>query len=92
MEIAICAAFKILGLKSYHWNEVLSNKNNAHLQLWLNAVKAKYDGIGKPFKGEDFDQMLWDYDVNAPSPQRHIHYPSFVALWGDLHISNNLPG
>lgn len=62
----MCAALDILGFRSYHWNEVLSNKNNGHLQLWLQAVQAKYDGIGKPFEGEDFDRMLWDYDVPSP--------------------------
>lgn len=63
----MCAALKVLGLTSYHWDEVLSNKNNGHLQLWLEAMHAKYDGKGKPFAGQDFDHMLWNYDVGARS-------------------------
>lgn len=62
----MCAALDVLGLRSYHWNEVIKNKNNGHLQLWLKAVQAKYDGLGEPFEGEDFDRLLWDYDVRNP--------------------------
>jgi hypothetical protein len=29
-------------------------------------MKAKYYGLGRPFTGKDFDQMLWEYDVNRP--------------------------
>ena len=67
----MCAALDVLGLRSYHWNEVLKNKNNDHLQLWLNAVQAKYDGLGVPFEGEDFDRMLWDYDARSPFHLNH---------------------
>jgi hypothetical protein len=31
--------------------------------LWHQAIDAKYHGKGKPFAGEDFDKMLWRYDV-----------------------------
>ncbi|KAL8709018.1 MAG: hypothetical protein Q9220_006227 [cf. Caloplaca sp. 1 TL-2023] len=64
---SICAALELLGLRSYHWNEVLANKKNGHLQLWLKAIQAKYDGHGVPFQGDDFDQMLWDYDILTPA-------------------------
>lgn len=60
---AMCAALRQLGLNPYHFSEVSKNNNNKHFQLWLKAVRAKYDRIGEPFRGEDFDQMLWDYDV-----------------------------
>jgi hypothetical protein len=64
----MCTALQILGLRSYHWNEVLSNKNNNHMQLWLEALEAKYDGIGKEFSGRDFDRMLWDYQALSDEP------------------------
>ena len=64
-HVAIYAALKELGLSPYHFLEVLRNKNNKHLQLWGKAVQAKYGGLGAPFEGEDFDQMLWDYDVSV---------------------------
>lgn len=73
----MCAALNVLGIRSYHWNEVLSNKNNGHLQLWLKAVRAKYDGLGDPFEGEDFDRMLWDYDVCIPMSLKASRQRSF---------------
>ncbi|KAL8842519.1 MAG: hypothetical protein Q9170_000473 [Blastenia crenularia] len=64
----MCAALDILGLRSYHWNELLANKNNDHLQLWMKAMQAKYDGVGQTFQGEDFDRMLWNYDSVSDEP------------------------
>lgn len=80
--IAICAAFRILGLNPYHFNEVSRNNNNGHFQLWLKAVQAKYDGEGEPWKGPDFDRILWNYDVSCPYStylyalaQKRIQFP-----------------
>jgi len=55
-------------MNPYHFREVLRNKKNGHIDLWLKAMKAKFDGIGKPFQGEDFDQMLWNYDSVSDTP------------------------
>ncbi|KAF5017667.1 hypothetical protein F66182_10382 [Fusarium sp. NRRL 66182] len=63
-----CAALKILGIRSYHFAEVLSNDANDHAQLWMQALRAKYDGVGKPFEREDFDRILWDYDSVSDEP------------------------
>ena len=57
------AALNILGMRCYHWEEMLKHKDNRHLKLWLAALRAKYDGEGMHFRGYDFDRMLWDYDV-----------------------------
>lgn len=38
------------------------------MELWRQAIQAKYDGQGRPFQGIDFDQMLWNYDVLNPLP------------------------
>lgn len=65
---SMCAALEVLGLRSYHWNEVLANKNNGHLQMWMKALQAKYDGLGKVFQGQAFDHMLWDYDAVSDEP------------------------
>ena len=68
--VAICAALKVLGFRAYHFSEISRNKNNQHFQQWLKAVRAKYDGVGELFKGEDFDRILWNYDV------RFFYYPA----------------
>lgn len=48
-------------MKPYHFRDIVFNTE--HMHLWLRAMKAKFDGVGKPFQGEDFDQMLGEYDV-----------------------------
>ncbi|KNG91244.1 hypothetical protein ANOM_000316 [Aspergillus nomiae NRRL 13137] len=65
---SLYAALKSLGFNTYHYNEIVKHKNNQHFQLWLEALQAKYDGIGTPFKGEDFDRMLWNYDAASADP------------------------
>ncbi|EZF34679.1 hypothetical protein H101_01784 [Trichophyton interdigitale H6] len=65
---SICAALEVLGFNPYHYNEVLKNNNNKHFEIWLEAVRAKYDGIGEPFQGADFDQLLWNYDAVTDDP------------------------
>lgn len=47
----------------YHFKEAIQNMENGHFELWLQAIRAKHDRVGKPFRGPDFDQMLWNYDV-----------------------------
>ncbi|CZS79673.1 unnamed protein product [Fusarium graminearum] len=63
-----CAALKILGFRSYHFAEVLSNDANDHVQLWMKALRAKYEGVGKPVSREDFDEILWNYDSVSDEP------------------------
>lgn len=53
---------------------MLKNNNNKHFEIWLKAVRAKYDGIGEPFQGVDFDQLLWNYDVSFLLPCS-FYYP-----------------
>jgi hypothetical protein len=36
---------------------------NDSMILWHRAVDAKFHGKGSKFTGEDFDEMLWRYDV-----------------------------
>ena len=36
-----------------------------HLHHWLAALRAKYQGRGRPFGEEEFDRLLGDYDGSA---------------------------
>ncbi|KAK5988336.1 hypothetical protein PT974_12486 [Cladobotryum mycophilum] len=65
---SICAALRELGLNPYHFSEISKNNKNKHFETWLKAVRAKYDGVGEPFKGDDFDQLLWNYDAVSDDP------------------------
>lgn len=60
-QLALYVAQKELGMKPYHFRDIAFNTE--HMQLWLTAMRAKFDGVGKPFQGKDFDQMLAEYDV-----------------------------
>lgn len=64
----MCTALQVLGITPYHFLEAKRNKDNGHMELWRQAIQAKYDGQGRPFQGIDFDQMLWNYDVLNPLP------------------------
>lgn len=46
----------------YHMREV---HKNGHGQHWIAALEAKYEGNGKPFGREEFDDFLEDYMVNT---------------------------
>ncbi|KAM5505622.1 hypothetical protein McaMca56_000269 [Microsporum canis] len=85
IRTAICAALTLLGFNPYHYNEVLKNNNNKHFDLWLKAVRAKYDGIGEPFKGADFDQLLWNYDAVSDDPCC-LFVEELVAAYPDAKV------
>jgi hypothetical protein len=57
----------------------LQNKNNGSFKKWRAAIEAKYygDKSTKPLKtAEDFDQLLWQYQVRPlPLPPHTIHRP-----------------
>ena len=44
-------------------------ENPRDCELWYEALRAKYDGVGKPFGREDFDQLLGNCQVR-PAFQR----------------------
>ncbi|KJZ70379.1 hypothetical protein HIM_10223 [Hirsutella minnesotensis 3608] len=80
---SLCAALRRLGLNPYHWEEVVKNK---HFELWLEAIQAKYDGLGEPFKGRDmFDLMLCNYDAVSASPS-YLFSEELIAAYPDAKI------
>ena len=65
-EVAMYVALRKLGYNTYHFLETSLNRANEHHKLWTEALNAKYYNRGKEFQGEDFDKMLWSYQVCAP--------------------------
>ncbi|KAF4122323.1 NAD dependent epimerase dehydratase [Geosmithia morbida] len=52
------AAMKQLGyVDTYHMMSC-SIENPPDALMWMDALRAKYDGVGKPFTREDWDQLL----------------------------------
>jgi hypothetical protein len=64
-KTALYVALKKLGYTCYHMAECGRDAANDSLTLWHAAIDAKYYGKGRKFEGEDFDKMLWRYDVRA---------------------------
>ena len=48
-------ALEMLGLKPYHTSDASKTKT---LPYWLEAVKAKYGGQGRPYGKCEFDKLL----------------------------------
>jgi hypothetical protein len=61
------AALRQLGYKPYHCMEVGLDNANGAWSNWEAAARAKYEGVGRPWKGDDFEKMLWKYDVSIVS-------------------------
>ena len=59
--LALADALEILGYKGiYHMREVFKNQ---HGKYWIAALEAKYEGKGKQYGREEFDQFLGGYMV-----------------------------
>lgn len=57
----------------YHMRTAI-NEFPKDCKMWRDAYEAKYDGNGKPFGREEWDQLLGRYSVRPPiSPPSHKH-------------------
>lgn len=36
---------------------------NKHQALWIEAIEAKFEGVGKPWQREDFEKTLAGFEV-----------------------------
>ena len=61
--VALQLGLQTLGLKSYHTLDCSKTKT---FPYWLEAVKAKYGGEGRPYGRDEFDKLLGQYNVRAP--------------------------
>jgi hypothetical protein len=57
-------AFKILGYnQAYHeYDPIITNPRDC--EMWLEALRAKYDGAGKLYGRKEFDQLLGHCQVS----------------------------
>jgi len=53
-------ALQKLGYKSYHMTEAGVNKA---FNYWYEALKAKYEAQGRPYRRAEFDKLLGNYSV-----------------------------
>lgn len=62
---AIAEALTLLGYnKTYHMKEVFMRGD---YPFWIAAMDAKYEGKGKRFGLEEFDEFLGEYMVSIPA-------------------------
>ena len=61
---ATYAGLKKLGYSTYHFSEMGLDAANDSLKYWTEATNAKLRGKGVPYKGTDFDKILWRYEVS----------------------------
>ena len=82
---------RILGYRPYHGAEVIGN-GIPHIEIFTEALNAKYFGIGKPYGKQEFDKWFAEYDVRTAldfswhqqSPRRPLSsIPSLqLTPWG----------
>lgn len=68
-------AYAILGYPDpYHYASIFANIRDA--DMWIEALRAKYKGVGKPYARAEFDQLLGHSGVITDTPG--------VCFWKEL--------
>lgn len=60
--MSLFTALKILGYNPWHMAVAVGENPRTNMALWCEALKAKFQGEGKPWGKEEFDKVLGDYD------------------------------
>lgn len=60
-------ALNHLGYRAYHGAEVIAN-GSAHIDVFEEALNAKYYGIGMPYGKAEFEKWFANYDVRTAFP------------------------
>ncbi|KAK2596423.1 hypothetical protein N8I77_013314 [Diaporthe amygdali] len=89
--LSLYKALTILGYRTYHGAEVMA-RGVSHLEMFEEALNAKYFGVGKPYGRAEFDKWLADYDAIVEIPAVFLDefveaYPEvpFVHVERDVH-------
>lgn len=53
-----CAALGLIGYNSTYHGYAAALENPRDCEMWLDAMRAKFEGKGKPFGKTEFDQLL----------------------------------
>ena len=60
LRAAMAAALKQLGFVPYDY---LDRSLKGHFRLWDDAMRAKFQGVGKPWGRQEFDRVTSEFDV-----------------------------
>lgn len=65
--ISMREAYSILGYENpYHYANIFANVQDA--DMWNEAMRAKFDGVGKPYGRAEFDQLLGENEAITDTP------------------------
>jgi hypothetical protein len=65
VHIALRKALIQLGYNGTYHGYAAAVEYPRDCEMWLRAMRAKYDGVGAPFVQEDWDRLLGDYQVSV---------------------------
>lgn len=89
---ALRQALRALGYNDTYHGYMAALENPRDCELWYEALRAKYDGIGNPFGREDFDQLLGncqavcDFPAAAFSRELIEAYPEAKVILTDRDV------
>ncbi|ODM18661.1 hypothetical protein SI65_05278 [Aspergillus cristatus] len=85
-------ALRALGYNDTYHGYMAALGSPRDCELWYEALRAKYDGVGKPFGREDFDQLLGncqaacDFPAAAFSKELIEAYPEAKVILTDRDV------
>ncbi|KAL4800098.1 NAD dependent epimerase/dehydratase [Aspergillus venezuelensis] len=85
-------ALRALGYNDTYHGYLATLENPRDCELWYEALQAKYDGVGKPFGREEFDQLLGncqavcDFPAAAFAEELIEAYPEAKVILTDRDI------
>ncbi|KAF4996161.1 hypothetical protein FGRMN_4653 [Fusarium graminum] len=82
--ITVFEALKQLGYIPYHLS-VTIGKSQTNLDLWREALDAKFYGKGKPWGREEFDKILGLYDAMVDTPANYF-VEELLAAYPDIKV------
>ncbi|KAF2660385.1 hypothetical protein K491DRAFT_688424 [Lophiostoma macrostomum CBS 122681] len=66
--MSLKVALEKLGYSVYHMSEACMRSEDRHLQLWQEALNAKFKGKGEHWTGDDLDKVLRNYNAIEDIP------------------------
>ncbi|EXL39543.1 hypothetical protein FOCG_17855 [Fusarium oxysporum f. sp. radicis-lycopersici 26381] len=79
--LSLYKALTLLGYRTYHGAEVMA-RGVSHLEIFTEALNAKYFGVGKPYGRAEFDKWLADYDAIVEIPA--VFLEEFVEAYPEV--------
>ncbi|KAK5955138.1 hypothetical protein OHC33_003817 [Knufia fluminis] len=80
---SICQALSRFGYRTFHMDKNIENPKL--FPLWEEAVRAKFNGEGKPYGKAEFDKLLGDFDALSDLPAA-LFGPELIEAYPDAKV------